>query len=454
MHRLKSGELVDVEATSHELDFDGRRAVFTIVHDIAGRNLAKTFVDEKEVSSHDFIEAMPMGYYRSTQNGFFLECNSSFAKMLGYTREEMFSVDVPKELSCNPVEIDVKEYGRSIPARPDTYLLTRKDGTEIWVEDFPIYIQDQEGEIIYREGICRFLGNREAEERRQIEDTLRLQAAALEAVTNAVVITDQKGEVLYVNPSFEKLTGYSASQSIGADIGSLIKSGKQGTQFYKEMWDIISSGKVWQGQLVNRRKDGTLYNEVMTITPVVNDYGAITHYIAVKEDVTQRMSLEDELTHAQKLDVIGKLAGGVAHDYNNVLGVILGYGELIKSKLGEQEVIRRQLDAIIAAAKRGSELTKRLLSFARKEAASPMIINANSSVEAIRDMLLQVVGENRELVLSLENNLWNIKVDSTQLDQVLMNLATNARDAIEDVGKISIETSNVIADDIFRGWPG
>lgn len=448
-HRLKSGELIDVEATSHEMDFEGHKAVFTIVHDFAYQGHTQTFVDENEVSSRDFIEAMPMGYYRSTQNGFFLECNSSFAKKLGYTREEMLSLDVPKELNCNPDEIDVKEDGRSSSARPDTYLLKRKDGTEIWVEDFPIYVRDHEGEVIYREGICRFVGNREVREHGQILDQLRLQSAALDAVANAIVITDQKGKVQYVNPSFEKLTGYSASQSVGVDISRLVKSGKQDTQFYKDMWDIITAGKVWNGQLVNKREDGTLYNENMTITPVMNDEGIITHFIAIKEDITRRMSLEDELTQSQKLDVIGRLAGGVAHDYNNVLGVILGYGELIKSKLHDEETIRHQLDAIIAAAKRGSDLTKRLLSFARREAVSPKVISANSSIEAIKEMLQQIVGENRQLVFNLEKDLWNIKVDSTQMDQILVNLATNARDAIEDIGKITIETSNVSADEIF-----
>jgi two-component system cell cycle sensor histidine kinase/response regulator CckA len=448
-HRLKSGELIEVEATSHELDFYGRRAVFTIVHDRAGQNPVRTYVNENEVSSRDFIEAMPMGYYRSTQNGFFLECNSSFAKMLGYTREELLALGVPEELSCNPGETDANEASRSYSARPDTYLLKRKDGAEIWVEDFPIYVRDEEGEVIYREGICRFMGEREAGERRQIEDRMRLQSAALDAVANAVVITDKDGKVEYVNPSFEKLTGYSSSYAVGADIGKLVKSGKQDQYFYNEMWNTIMAGKVWHGELVNCRKDGTLYNEEMTITPVLNDEGAVTNFIAVKEDITRRMSLEDELTQAQKLDVIGRLAGGVAHDYNNVLGVILGYGELIKSKLGEQEVLRRQLDAIIAAAKRGSDLTKRLLSFARREVVSPKIVSANLSIEAIKEMLLQIVGENRDLVLNLAEDLWSIKVDSTQLDQVLVNLATNARDAIEDVGKITIETSNVFADDIF-----
>ncbi len=566
-YRLKSGEVIAVKTTSHELDYKGHRAVLTVIPELTDLIRIKRPIEEKECRS--LIEAMPIGYYRSTAEGSFLEANPAFAEILGYSREELLSTKITEELSFNAGEPEVEEISRGFPSKPEMYQLRRKDGSLIWLEDFRRYVHNHESRVAYREGIVRQITDREVAEHKslesegrywsfvdqlpvaiavytdwklvyanpallklsladsvgqllgrsmlefvdaefrqvmldhvsavlsgtkaiqasalrfirldgsttfvrvssaslsysgkpsvqsafqdisehgQIEEKLRLQSAALDAVADAIVITDQTGRAKWVNRAFEKLTGFSALQAVGTDIGKLVRSGKQDRPFYKDMWDTIMTGKVWHGQLVNRRKDGTLYNEDMKITPVLDIEGEITHFIAVKEDITERKSLEDEHMQAQKLDLIGRLAGGLAHDYNNVLGVILGYGELIKSKLRDQESIRGQLDAIIAAARRGAELTRRLLSFERREVISPKVISINSAIESIKEMLQQIIGENRELVVNLEKDLWNVKVDPTQLDQILVNLATNARDAIKDVGTITINTSNLLASEAF-----
>lgn len=557
-HRLKSGELIDVELTSHGLEFSGHKAVFTVVHQINSRTKAAP------KTRRDILEEIPVGYYRTVPQRSFVEVNHAFAQMLGYTTEEMLSLDVPDELCFNRDETMVGKVGQDFPFKPKIFRLRTREGNEVYIEDFSRYVRDNEGKVVFREGICRRVTdveaaeeksieleeghralvdqmpvavavhtdwklaylNRAAEkltgtaepggavgrsflefvhpeslaaalehveaimnnienidtaelkmlrqdgstasvevtsmhatyhgkpsiqsafrdvtEQRQLEDRMHLQSAALNAVTNAVVITDRSGKVEWINPAFEKLTGYNALQAVGADIGDLVGSGKQDESFYKEMWNTILTGKPWRGQLVNRRRDGGLYNEWMTVTPVAGDDGQIAHFIATKEDITERKSLEDELTQAQKLDAIGRLAGGIAHDYNNILGVILGYGELIKGRLQEEESVRKQLDAIIAAARRGSDLTKQLLSFARREAVSPKVLDVNSSIASIMEMLHQLIGENISLVFNPGRNLWNVEADPSQLDQILVNLVTNARDAIDDVGTITIETANVL----------
>ena len=568
-HKLKNGKLIPVATTSHELDYDGHKAVFTVIHDLNEESNGEAHIDEIKMTSRDFVEAMHMGFYRTTPNGFFLEVNSCLAGMLGYSRDELIAMGVPKEFSFDHDDFQEGELGLAFPSKPETYYLRKKDGSQVVIDDFSRYVQDEDGQVIYREGICQCIESNAAErkaelyneqqsytlidhlpvavlihgnwqiiyanpaasrlvaasyvnqirgkfltnfihsdscsaamehiksvsdgsrrpheadlkfvrmdgavlnvkvtsvaitylgrnviqstfldvsEQKRLEEKLRLQNVALNAVANSIVVTDPKGKIEWVNPSFEKLSGYPASQAVGVRIGKLLKSGKQSESFYKDMWDTVLSGKKWNGQLINRRKDGTFYNENMTITPIQNDDGKICNFIAVKEDLTEQKSLEEELSQAQKLDVIGRLAGGVAHDYNNVLGVILGYGELIKNKFRDDESVRHQLDAIIAAAKRGANLTKRLLSLAHKEAVSPKVVNANSSIESIKEMLQQIVGENRDLIFNLEKDPWNIEIDPTQLDEVFINLATNARDAIEDIGSITIGTSNFIADEEF-----
>ncbi len=143
------------------------------------------------------------------------------------------------------------------------------------------------------------------------------------------------------------------------------------------------------------------------------------------------------------MEGIGKLAGGVAHDYNNMLGVIIGYSDLIMKKVEKSEPLYRYSELIASAAKRAADITRQLLAFARREIVSPRALEPNKSIESLQKMLQRLIGENIKLMFLPEKNVWNIKIDPTQLDQILVNLATNARDAIDDIGTITIETSNV-----------
>lgn len=284
---------------------------------------------------------------------------------------------------------------------------------------------------------------RDITELKLLQEQMHLQVAALNSAANGIVITGRDGTIVWVNASFQSLTGYSYSESVGKNPRDLVKSGKQSLAFYREMWGSILSRKVWHGELVNRRKDGTLYDEFMTITPVLNEHGVITHFVAVKEDITARKLLEEQLLQSQKLEGIGQLAGGVAHDYNNILNVVVGYSELLRRKLGQNDPARQPVEAILSAARRGADLTRQLLAFARKEIVSPKVLSVNSSVDSIRNMLHRIIGENLRLEFVPGKELWNVKMDPTQFDQVLVNLVTNARDAIDDVGTIMIRTANV-----------
>ena len=277
---------------------------------------------------------------------------------------------------------------------------------------------------------------------RELQKEMHLRIAALNSAGNAIVITDREGYIVWANPAFESLSGYALDEVTGRNPRDLIASGKQRLPFYQDMWDSILAGNVWHGELVNRRKDGSLYDESMTITPVRNDRGEITNFVAVKQDITARKLLEEKLLQSQKLEGIGQLAGGVAHDYNNILNVVVGYSDLLKRKLPEDDPSRQPLEAILAAARRGADLTRQLLAFARKEIVSPQVVSVNSAIESIMNMLHRIIGENLRLVFIPENGLWNVKIDPTQFDQIVVNLVTNAKDAIDDVGTITIRTFN------------
>ncbi len=183
--------------------------------------------------------------------------------------------------------------------------------------------------------------------------------------------------------------------------------------------------------------------------------GALINYdgkpaiIASAYDITERKNLEEQLLQSQKMEGIGRLAGGVAHDYNNILGIIIGYSELIMDKMKKTSPVYNYVEMIASAAKRGSDITRQLLAFARRETVSPRVLNPNEAIQSLQQILQRLIGENVKLIVHPQKDIWNVKIDRTQLDQILVNLATNARDAIDDVGTITIETSNVSMDQAY-----
>jgi PAS domain S-box-containing protein len=274
-------------------------------------------------------------------------------------------------------------------------------------------------------------------------ERLRLQLAALNATANAIVVADVSGTILWANPAFSVLTGYPVSFAAGRKPSELLKSGAHDPAFYRDMWETILAGDIWRGEVVNRRRDGTRYTEEMTITPVRGAGDGITHFIAVKQDVTQRKLLEEQFRQSQKMESIGRLAGGVAHDFNNQLSVILGHADIAIDALEPTHPVRDDLEAVRRAAQRSADLTRQLLTFARKKTVSPRVLDLNRCIAQSIRMLERLIGENVQLEWAAGGGLWPVRVDATQIDQILTNLCVNARDAIADVGTIRLSTANV-----------
>jgi two-component system, cell cycle sensor histidine kinase and response regulator CckA len=284
--------------------------------------------------------------------------------------------------------------------------------------------------------------------RASAEQQLRLQAAALEAAANAIIITDSTGKILWVNQAFAKLTGYSIEDAMGNN-PRILKSGEHDPDFYRDLWSTIQSGEVWRGEIRNRRKDGSLYIEDMTITPVMSG-GLPTNFIGIKHDITEQKKLEAQYRQAQKMEAVGRLAGGVAHDFNNVLSVIIGFCQLSLESLGPGSAVTGNLTRIKSAADRAASLTKQLLTFSRQQVVHPRVINLNEVIERLADMLQRLVGDDVSMSLKLAKPLGSIKADAGQIEQVLMNLAINARDAMPDGGQIVIESQDADLDASYQ----
>ena len=280
------------------------------------------------------------------------------------------------------------------------------------------------------------------DERRRMEESHARLALAVEQAAETIVITDTEGTILYANPAFEKTTGYTRAEALGQN-PRILKSCKQDAEFYRRMWAVLARGEVWEGHFFNKRKDGTLYEEEATISPVRDAAGKVVNFVAVKRDVTREAQLEAQLRQTQKMEAIGTLAGGVAHDFNNILAIISMQASLLKGTgvLSPEQI--SFADEISATVKRAADLTRQLLLFSRKEELQPRDLDLNQAVTDLTKMLRRVLMENIGLELKLAGQPLFVHADQGMLDQVLMNLAANARDAMPNGGRLVIETSAV-----------
>ena len=294
--------------------------------------------------------------------------------------------------------------------------------------------------------IASAIGNEDM--RKQAEAELNRLMTAIEQTPESVVITDSEGRILYVNPVFERVTGYSRAEAIGQNT-RLLKSNRQDSAFYRQLWATISTGQVWRGRFANKKKDGTLFTEDAVIAPVRNEKGVVTNYIAIKRDITHELELEVQYRQTQKIDSIGRLAGGVAHDFNNILAVICGHTDLALTQLPADAPLRSNLECIQESAERAANLTRQLLAFARRQVIEPRRINLNELIVNLNKMLRRLIGEDIRLVTQAMPDLGLIKADPGQIEQVLLNLVVNARDAMPDGGTLTIRTVNVTLDEQY-----
>lgn len=318
-----------------------------------------------------------------------------------------------------------------------------KDGREFFGTTFGARLFDDKDKWIGNLGIMR-----DVTAQQQNENERDKLIAALQQTDEVVVITDLGGTIEFVNDAFTRITGYSKEEALGQN-PRILQSGKHDRQFYENLWDTIVGGKTFKGRMVNKRKDGSLYTEEASISPVIASDGSIVNYVAVKRDISSKLALEQQLAQAQKMESIGRLTGGVAHDFNNLLSVIQGYTELALEKVIEPEELHGDLENILEAAERSAAIVRQLLAFSRQQTIAPKQIDLNGTVEEMLKMLRRLIGEEINLHWIPHSKKLPIKMDTSQMDQVLANLCVNAKDAIEGHGNITIETGSAVLDEHY-----
>jgi len=268
--------------------------------------------------------------------------------------------------------------------------------------------------------------------------------AAIEEAAEEILITDTGGSIRYCNRAFERITGYPRSEVIGCN-PRFLKSGRHDRDYYRAVWITILEGRVWSGRFTNRRKDGSVYETEGTIAPMHDETGNLTGFVSAWHDITERLRFESELRQAQKMESIGRLAGGVAHDFNNLLTVITGYGGLLDAEMAPNDPLRAYLKEIRVAGERAASLTKQLLAFSRKQLFRPVLLDLNRLIEDIQGMIQRLVGEDIRIETRQGHDLPFVSADPGQIGQILMNLAANARDAMPHGGCMTIRTARSAA---------
>ncbi len=458
--RSKSGKYLVGEFTSTPYIKDGKVAgKLGIVRDITERKQTEVALQESQALYHSLVEQLPAGVFRKDKEGRYVFVNPWFCRLKG-VKAELFLGKKPEEVATielaaggiNPSQIkllaaqgtdhhqQIMQTGRQIEVEEHGVGDHGKE-QHLYVVKSPISGPD--GTIVGTQGILF-----DITERKQAEAELNRLMTAIEQTPESVVITDTEGRILYVNPVFERVTGYSRAEVIGQN-PRLLKSNRQESAFYRELWAKIRAGEVWRGRFINKKKDGTLFSEDAVIAPVRDGKGAITNYIAIKRDISHELDLEVQYRQTQKIDSIGRLAGGVAHDFNNILAVICGHTDLALAQLSPDAPLRSNLECIQESAERAANLTRQLLAFARRQVIEPRRINLNELIVNLNKMLHRLIGEDIKLVTQTAADLGQIKADPGQIEQVLLNLVVNARDAMPDGGTLTIRTYNVTLDEDY-----
>jgi two-component system cell cycle sensor histidine kinase/response regulator CckA len=381
------------------------------------------------------------------RTGQWLRVNQKMCAITGYSADEMLRMHISDITHPEDRQEDAEAFQRVVRGEAANYHLEerylRKDGAVAWANVNMTVIRDAAGLP------TRTMATIEDITQRKLEEAVREQlATAIEQAGETVLVADAQGNITYVNPAFEAVTGYARTEVLGRN-PRILKSGVQSKEFYRGLWNTIGSGKTWHGRLVNKRKNCTLFTEDATISPVRDTAGMITSYVSVKRDITHFLAQEAELLQAQKMEGIGRLAGGVAHDFNNILSVILSSAELALEGLREGDPLREDLLDIQKSGNRAAVLTRQLLAFSRKQVLQPVPLDLNQALAEMEKMLRRILGEDIEFVRVLSPDIWLVKADPGQVEQVIMNLVVNARDAMPKGGKLTIETANVELDQVF-----
>jgi two-component system cell cycle sensor histidine kinase/response regulator CckA len=435
--------LADIAATT--IAVGGRSMIAAFYRDVTERARASRAVEASEARYRRLFEAAKDGILiLAADTGSIVDVNPFMSELTGYARDEfmgkhLWEIGPFKDASASRdafAELQAKDY-----VRYDDLPLKTIDGRSVEVE-FVSNVYLVNGSKVIQ---CNV---RDITARKQMTAELRMRERAIEAVAQGILISDPRrpgNPIVYASPGFTRLTGYAPDEVLGRT-GRLLQGKDTAPASIAVLRDAIREERPCVTELLNYRKDGTPFWNSLSLSPVKDNDGVVTNFVGVQTDVTARRQLEAQFRQAQKMEAVGRLAGGVAHDFNNLLSVILSYADLISDDLKPDEPIRADIEQIRTAGLRATDLTRQLLAFSRQQVLEPRVLNFNEVVGGMEKMLGRLLGADIELTILTAPALGNVKADPGQLEQIVMNLAVNARDAMPMGGHLTLETASVHLD--------
>lgn len=421
--------------------------------DITDRVRFEESIRESEEKYRNLVERANDGI-AIIQDGILQYINLRLAKIINYTIDEVIGTSFFDHLDPEEVPKVADRYKRRM-AGEDVIpiyetILRRKDGSRIDVEL-------NAGIITYQGRPADLMILRDVSERKRAEEALRESEkryrALFEGSRDAIYITSRDGEMLDVNESMLDLFGYSREEMIGLNAQEAYAHPEDRLKFQRE---IERNGFVRDYEIKLRKKDGTEMECLLTSTVRRANDGSILGYQGIIRDITERKradqekaALQEQLRQSQKMEAIGQLAGGIAHDFNNLLTIIKGYSQFCLTELKKDDPLKESIEEIKIASDRAADLIHQLLAFSRRQVLDMRVLNLNTILINLDKMLRRVIGEDIELVTLLANDLGGVKIDPGQIELVIMNLVVNARDAMPNGGKLTIETANAKLDEAY-----
>lgn len=432
------GTRVTVETTAVAIRWRGRDAHLVFVRDVTERKRAQERAVQAGQEWQSTFDAVNSAIWILDREQRIVRCNRTSERVFGRSCDDVLGRYCWEVIHGTPAPIPgcpVLRARASLQRESQELLLD-----EAWYEIVVDPIVDGEG--CYA-GAVHIVSDITV--RKRTDEELRKLSSAVTQSPVSVVITDLEGSIEYVNPKFTEVTGYSFEEVRGQN-PRILKSGETLPSEYEKMWNTITSGGEWRGEFHNKRKDGSLFWEMAFIAPIRDAAGRTTHFIGIKEEITQQKKLEEQYLQAQKMEAIGQLAGGVAHDFNNILQALVGYSSLLLDRLPEQDETHEFAEEIVRGTERASALTRQLLAFSRRQVLEMEDLDLNDVVQGVMKMVQRIIGEDIEVRMLEGERLGLVHADRGQVEQVLLNLCVNARDAMPIGGTLTIETKNVAMD--------
>ena len=444
----KNGAEFPVEVIIWPIRVNGKFTFSSFVRDITARKKAEEALRRAEAKYRNIFENAVEGIFQTSPEGRHLIVNPALARMYGYDSPEdlMGSVmDIERQLYVDPPRR--REFVRQVQERGEVTgfesKVYRKDGTIMWISEHARAVRGPGGKVAYYEGTVEDITERKWAEESLHEITAKFQSL-VQASPLAIIALDRHGRVMSWNPAAASIFGWSEREVLGQPLPIVPADQK------KEFQTMIA--EEWQGatrtnmELSRLRKDGALVDVSLWTAPLRDARGQIVATLFLMADITEQKRLGEQFRQAQKMEAIGRLAGGVAHDFNNLLTVILGCSEIVLGKLRAGDPLYELVEQVHKAGERAALLTRQLLAFSRKQVLMPVVLDLSAHLLDMEKLLRRLIGEDIELHIVADPHVWPVKADAGQLEQVIMNLAVNSRDAMPQGGKLTIETTNVRLD--------